>query len=252
MGLGLERPPLWATLVMIVGTIALAIGLPFALTRGHTAPAAPVATETVEPTPEVERPPRVLVIGDGYTAGSDEGGVGAAGWPAVVASELEDDGRQIRVDVDAVDDRGYFARGPEQAPTFAESVQQADEGPYDVAVFFGSSSDSGAGQASTRSGAAAAYATVQERWPDAKLLVIGPAWVGGISPPDVRANRDAVAAAADEVGATFLDPLDEGWFADPTELIGSDGVHPTHEGHRRMASLIAPRLEALLASAPTP
>jgi lysophospholipase L1-like esterase len=44
-----------------------------------------------------------------------------------------------------------------------------------------------------------------------------------------------------------VDPLAEGWFGGASSaLIGSDGLHPTDEGHRHLAELIAPRIAAAI------
>ncbi len=91
-----------------------------------------------------------------------------------------------------------------------------------------------------------AYRSVQAENAEAPLLVIGPPWVDGSPPASQLRNRDAVRAAAATVGAIFVDPLAEGWFADRPELIGADGVHPTDEGHRYMADLILPHIDAAL------
>jgi len=77
--------------------------------------------------------------------------------------------------------------------------------------------------------------------------VIGPPWVNGSPPASIVADRDVVQAAAQAAGATFVDPLREGWFTGPyASLIGSDGVHPTDAGHRHLADLILPRIAQAL------
>mgnify|MGYP002623887115 CR=1 FL=1 len=47
-------------------------------------------------------------------------------------------------------------------------------------------------------------------------------------------------------GATFVDPIAEGWFVGRPELIGADGVHPTDAGHQYLADKIAPLIGARL------
>ena len=53
-------------------------------------------------------------------------------------------------------------------------------------------------------------------------------------------------ASARAVGATFVDPLADGWFVGRPELIGADGVHPTDAGQAYMADKIAPLIRAQL------
>jgi lysophospholipase L1-like esterase len=82
--------------------------------------------------------------------------------------------------------------------------------------------------------------------PGARLLVIGPPWPTADVPESVLRIRDILGAAARTAGATFVDPLAEGWFVGQPELIGADGVHPTDAGHAYMADKIAPLIRAQL------
>ncbi len=69
----------------------------------------------------------------------------------------------------------------------------------------------------------------------------------------MRNNRDVIRAAAEAASVPFIDPLRQGWFADGSDLIGADGVHPTDEGHEHLADRIQPVVEEALdarASAP--
>jgi lysophospholipase L1-like esterase len=59
--------------------------------------------------------------------------------------------------------------------------------------------------------------------------------------------RDALKYQAGVAGATFIDPIAQGWFVGRPELIGKDGVHPTDAGHAYMAEKIAPLIGAQLA-----
>jgi len=46
--------------------------------------------------------------------------------------------------------------------------------------------------------------------------------------------------AARAAGATFIDPIAQGWFAGTSaQLFAADGVHPTDAGHGRQAALVA-------------
>ena len=82
--------------------------------------------------------------------------------------------------------------------------------------------------------------------PTARLLVIGPPWPTDDVPDNVWRVRDALAAEAAAIGATFIDPLAEHWFVGRPELIGKDGIHPTDAGHAYMADKIAPLILAQL------
>jgi len=239
---------------MIAGVIALAVLFPIALGRGQVAvtasqsdgtpPAAttqPSATESAEPADD-EGPPVVAVYGDSYSAGSGEGGNGAAGWPAIVAGRLEADVR-LHADPGA----GYVAAGG--AGTFLDQVQASPEPDADVVVVFGSRNDTGAPVQQIEDQATATYDAVRAESPAATLVVIGPAWSDAAVPADTLLARDAVRAAAETAGVAFVDALADGWFFGRLELIGGDAIHPTDEGHVYLADLIEPILREALSGA---
>jgi lysophospholipase L1-like esterase len=58
--------------------------------------------------------------------------------------------------------------------------------------------------------------------------------------------RDIASREAAAVGATFVDPIADRWFADAPALIGGDGIHPTDDGHRLMAQKLEPYLRSAL------
>jgi hypothetical protein len=131
-------------------------------------------------------------------------------------------------------------------------VQNSPEPDADVVIIFGSRNDTGAPSAEITAQATATYDAVQEASPEADLVVIGPAWSDEAVPAETLAARDAVAAAADSAAVTFVDPLEEGWFFGRLELIGSDAIHPTDEGHAYLTGLIEPVLRAALDRAEQP
>lgn len=240
---GFERPPLWAVIAMVISAAALAVLLPLSLNRTSPAASAPAVTDEA-PTSAAAEPRRVLVVGDSYTAGSDMGGNGASGWPALVRADLAAKGRPVEVTLAAAGGSGYITVGP-NGGSFVQLAEGAG-GPADLVVVFGSRNDPG-DAAAVGAAAAQTYERVKAQSPDAALLVIGPPWVDGDPPADMLANRDAIRGAATAAGATFIDPLADGWFDGRySALIGSDGIHPTDEGHRHLADLIGPHIEGLL------
>jgi hypothetical protein len=78
------------------------------------------------------------------------------------------------------------------------------------------------------------------------VLVIGPAWPTADPPATVLRIRDILAFQTGLVGATFVDPIAQGWFVGRPDLIGPDGVHPTDAGHAYLAEQIAPLIGAQL------
>src|SRR5215207_5676672 len=119
---GFPPAPRWAWVVMTASLLAIAVLSYLALHRppppGYRASPSPAATGSEgsgAPPSETPRTPaeaaRVLVVGDGFTAGTPAGGNGAAGWPQLVGADLAAAGQAITVDVAAADGSGYLRPG---------------------------------------------------------------------------------------------------------------------------------------------
>jgi len=91
-----------------------------------------------------------------------------------------------------------------------------------------------------------AFELVHERAPRARLIVIGPVWPGRNPDRAVLAVRDVIRAHALNAGGVFVDPIQEGWFANRPDLIGVDHIHPTDAGAVYLAERIAPRITEVL------
>lgn len=194
-------------------------------------PAAPPARAT-PPTP-------IAVIGDSYTTGSVEGGIGPASWPAIAWQLLAREGLELDADVAAEGGAGYGQRG-NHGSVFTDLTARAVRRSDALVVFFGSRNDQPVDPATFPGLAADAFGLARLAAPGAKLLVIGPPWPTAAPPPAVLRIRDDLRGQAAAAGATFIDPIAEGWFVGRPDLIGQDGVHPTDSGHAYLAVLIAP------------
>lgn len=234
---------------MVVAVVALAVLTPLSLGRGRVpasdldrlnaqareAPASATASATASSAP-TDAPTRVVVIGDSDTGGTSQGGNDAAGWPAL----LEERVPETEVQAITAAAAGYVARDPESGNTLLDVADKAPVQGASVVIVFGSRND-GPGIADAVSTAAlSTFNLVLQRAPDTKLIVIGPFWPSATVPARVRNSRDVIEAAAAAVGATFVDPLTEGWFLSDPGLIGVDGVNPTDAGHTYLADQIEP------------
>ena len=248
-----NEPPLWAWIAMVVGVVSVAVLLPIALQRtapveGATpapastsageaspsddTPAAPGSSDAAESTSATEAA-RVVVVGD-------EDSAGESAWPVVLDEENDD----LQVEVTAEVGAGYVTAGTE-GQTLPDLAEQVDLDGADVVVVFGSRND-GPGIADEVARAAdGLFDQVRGAAPDAELLVIGPPWFAGDVPAGVRNNRDVIRAAAESAGATFVDPLTEGWFADRSDLL-TDAGNPDESGQIHLADLIGPEVRGLL------
>lgn len=191
------------------------------------------------PSPE---PAVLAVYGDGYAAGNELGGVGLAGWPALVAQQT---GTELALH--AVRQAGYAAAGA-SGQKFIDLIQAKPVPDAAVTVVFGSRNDLHGDPSDISARVSEALVAVRANAPETSLLVIGPAWSNANVPPNILALRDAVLAVAQAAGATFVDPVAQGWFAESSGLIAADGISPTDQGHVYMAGRIAPAVATALAA----
>ncbi len=191
---------------------------------------------------------RVAVISDSYTNGTDLGGHGSRGWPALAWQLLAAEGKPVAADVAAEGRAGYGVRG-DQNSTFGDLTARAVRPDDALVVFFGSRNDQPLEPYEVGRLARSAYELARGKAPNARLLVIGPPWPTADVPVRIRQIRDVLATVARAYGARFVDPLAERWFVDRPDLIAVDGVHPTDAGHGYLAQRIAPLIAAELPAA---
>jgi lysophospholipase L1-like esterase len=187
----------------------------------------------------------VAVIGDSYTTGTDEGGLGTKAWTARAWQALSRQGIQIAPDVACEGRAGYGVRG-DHGSVFEDLTARAVRPNDALVVFFGSRNDQGVDAEILGQMAHDTLDLAHRTAPSARLLVIGPPWPTADPPDAVLLVRDVIADQARAMGATFVDPIAEHWFVGKPELIGPDGIHPTDAGHAYMADKIAPLIRAQL------
>jgi lysophospholipase L1-like esterase len=195
--------------------------------------------------PEIEHtePPGntvVTYLGNSFTGGSLMDSGPNSRWPAIVSKKL--DLSDVVITSDA---SGYVTRGV----GFANYGDLADDVPEDSAavVILGSDDDANKPYAKIKAAALAAFATVRDRAPHARILAIATFWISKNPPKGIITSRDAVRDAAEQAGVTFADPIAGGWMvADPSKTIGADGLHPTDIGQTELAERIEPLIAELL------
>jgi lysophospholipase L1-like esterase len=187
----------------------------------------------------------VAVVGDSYTTGTDEGGRGSNAWTTRTWLALAYQGVQVVPDVASEARAGYVVRG-DHGSVFEDLTGRAVHPDDALVVFFGSRNDQGVDPMQMAGMAHNTFDMARRIAPSSKLLVIGPPWPTADPPFDVLYVRDTLNSQADWAGATFVDPIREGWFVGRPDLIGPDGVHPNDAGHAYMAEKIAPLIRAQL------
>jgi lysophospholipase L1-like esterase len=225
-----------ATLLLV----GLALGRGRAATAPSTNPEAAASTASAPSQPEPATRPKLTVIGDSYTGGSNMNSGPATLWTTLASRKLN-----VQFQILAHGGSGYLARGPgSDTTTFVERAASVSSDAVAV-VFFGSRNDP-TDSARLYEAAFSAYRNASKAAPRAKLIVIGPPWVDEDPSPGLLENRDALKRAAGKAGAVFVDPIADNWFPNGSHLIGSDNVHPTDRGHKRMAERIEPVIAAEL------
>jgi lysophospholipase L1-like esterase len=203
--------------------------------------AGPVITDhaTAVPSWTVPRPVAAFV-GDSYTTGWAGAGTGSRGWPAIVGAA-----HGWRVVNRAVAGTGFVNPGWTGQPvrTRLASVVQARPGIVFVAA---GHNDNRFGRRATGEAADAVLRRLRRALPDAVIVVIGPIWANGSPPASIRGIRAELRASAASIGARFVDPIRDGWFAGAAErFILDDGIHPSNAGHRRIAAFVLAALEGI-------
>jgi hypothetical protein len=181
----------------------------------------------------------VAVVGDSYTTGTDEGGLGPKSWTALAWHTLTQRGVRIGADVSAEGRAGYGVPG-DHGSVFEDLTGRAVKPEDALVVFFGSRNDEGVDPQLLAGKVRDTFDLARLVAPSARLLVIGPPWPTADVPESILQIRDVLNAAARAAGAAFVDPIGDRWFVDRPDLIGPDGVHPNDAGHQYLADKIAP------------
>jgi lysophospholipase L1-like esterase len=188
---------------------------------------------------------RIAVVGDSYTTGGELGGLGSKGWTTRAWQLLSRQGIAVAPDVAAEGGAGYGTRG-NHGSVFEDLTADVVKPDDALVVYFGSRNDQNVDPTQLSVLAWGTFQLARRTAPSAQFLVIGPPWPTADPPDAVLRIRDALKYQAGLVGATFIDPIAQGWFVGRPELIGKDGVHPTDAGHAYMAEKIAPLIGAQL------
>lgn len=237
-------------ILVVLAVTALVVGASAWYASNRTPPAFDppdeAAVSTAPTTAPPDRTPVLAFYGDWFVSGTDEGGLGPAGWPAIVSERVGAKGTPPH----AVADAGYVADSAITADTFVTLAENSPERDADVTIVFGGRNDYLAEPAEITAAATRTFQAIRAAAPETQLLVIGPAWSDAAVPEEIPPIRDAVQQAAVGAGATFVDPLTERWFFDDLGLFGADVISPTDAGHLYLADRIEPVVRQLLSTAP--
>ncbi len=215
---------------------------------GSASPIAQTSTSPSATTPTpVQASLRLVVLGDSIASGTPIGGQGAAGWPAIVAQKLG-----LLSLLSAQPGTGY-TKDYSSGSAYPTRVNDVIALRPSILIVEGSRNDTDA--AATKRIAIEVLTKLRSALPQAQILVIGPFYLDAMNQRTTPIN-EAVKAAAVSLHLTYVDTLKAGWFLGSAHrFVGSDGIHPTDEGHRYIADLIVPLVTKLLPAGyaiPTP
>jgi len=217
---------------VVISVVVLALGLTLLLSLNRQ----PEGRDG--PTPRRDGPPsaEVVVFGDSFTSGSDQNE--GPEWPAQVA-----DAEGWSVQTSAPGGSGYIQPGinrplPARVPTILKDYPDAD-----LYIFAAGLNDVGNNVPADQIATLARVSVDELRSvTDAPLVLTSPFSSG----PPVAATDETTAAlqavCANDTECTFIDVSD--WL--DSDLIGTDGVHPTDAGHAELARRFEASLPALV------
>lgn len=244
------KPEGYVLLLLALITCAVAVvGL-----RGLQ-PSAPPGTGRKAPAVAEAVGVQAAFVGDSYIGGSAMGGVDRKNFSDIVAQRLN----WFRVNL-GIGGTGYLAGGGagvngqfngrlrmEQVAHYRPDVLFVVNGVNDLKAAFDAKGDAARADvyAQIRRSATQAFEGYKAEDPTATLVVIG-----YIAPRTdqldlFREGNEQLRRAATGAGATFWDPLAEGWFSGENQrLIGGDQFHPTDAGHAYLADLVLAHIRA--------
>jgi lysophospholipase L1-like esterase len=196
--------------------------------------------------------PVVIFLGDSYTTGRF-GQIPELTYAADTARTL---GWQVIIG--GYRGTGFVAKGQIDKNFLELFTEQLAWRPApDLVIVSGGHNDRYHSPEAVAEGARQLLTTIQHTWTGTRLLVVGPMWGGDPTPP-VEDVRDALAGVAGEQHVPFVDPLKERWITgDRVQGTGNapmyilhDGVHPSTEGARYIATRLVADLRTLKLAKP--
>lgn len=202
---------------------------------------------TVAPAPLVlPEHPHVLVFGDSWTYGS------AASEPTLGYAYLLGDLLGGRTTVDGVRGSGYLKPGID-GPAFGERIAALDPSlDPDLVIIQGSINDRLQGVQGYREAVTAAWDALAVTYPDATIVVLGPApHELPVGDATARIDQD-LAALAGGRGWWYISPVQAEWITEQNYLAVIDvdlgNRHPSTDGHRYLAEKVDAALAELRAA----
>jgi acyl-CoA thioesterase I len=186
-----------------------------------------------------ESPPLVLFVGTSLTEGLGLQDPGREAWPARVERRARDEGLDLRF-------RNAGLSGETSAGALRRIDWVMDEAPAVLVLETGANDGlRGLPVEQLEANLDGILARVREMAPEARVVVTGMEAPPNLGSGYVQAFREVFPQAARRWGAEFIPFLLDGVAGNP-RLNQADGIHPTAQGHDRMAEVAWPVLGPLL------
>ncbi|MEO6882300.1 MAG: SGNH/GDSL hydrolase family protein [Mycobacteriaceae bacterium] len=184
----------------------------------------------------IVRPPvqpgstQLVVIGDSLSTGFDTPG---DPWTREAPALFAGRGLDVQITNASENGAGYSAPGT-NGDLFLDLVDGVVDARAQVVLLFGSDNDLGLPDVAPAM--SQTLHRVRALAPRATLIVVGPPSTPANSGEPLLGIRDALASAAAQVGARFVDPITLKWFqGGASRFVAADGEHPNADGEQYLA-----------------
>jgi lysophospholipase L1-like esterase len=228
-----------AVILAIVGVVAVAPSL-----RGDAEPYVRPSGAFATPTPTaaltLSESPTVLMLGDSYMLGTGSNDRATSAWAPQVATALG-----WNATIDGIGGTGFTVGNPQDGTgRFVDRIRSHAAQPFDLVFIEGGQNDHLASPEDLSAAVNETITTVQAQWPDAEIIVMGPAapqplgdMLGRIANPIEREAR--------ALGALTINPVQAKWLTDENSpTFNLDNAHVNQAGHDFIAGKVTEAVQA--------
>lgn len=191
---------------------------------------------------ELTHRPSLLVAGDDFASGY--GGIPRNAYPYILCNSAN-----LNCNIDAQSGTGLLNDGRAYSPDVQRLIDRLEKDyrwyNVDLVVIDAGRNDARAPLTSLTEALDKYLTSVDQLWPDAKVVVLAPAQLSKVQEPDYPLRIAAIDDVASRHGGILIDPVAEGWYdgVDLSTIRTEDGLHPTPLGHQLIARRLGESLQ---------
>jgi GDSL-like Lipase/Acylhydrolase family len=231
---------------VVVALVSLVSGLVYHELRGTDRPHSQAKPHDAVPSLAAmfEYKPTLLIVGDSYADTYPDLVADKMGWS--LALDAQDGTGFVRCLDVAPRHVQYIDPPPPRVPFIDRLNRDAATYRADYVLIDGGRSDLWEPPETVAAAADEFIKTVHSDWPNAKIIILLPAF----ATPEVAANYDAVAQGlrrtAESVGAYVIDPVAQGWYRDvDARSLQKDRIHLSNNGEIYYAHKVIENLKQM-------